>query len=107
MLASSCKLVAVSSRRRQPPCGYCLQQTDAIVKMATRQAAGNSEMSLHALRKRIRDVNRRPNCRDAHFRSPPNFTDGYELSDRKLEALLALDMATGHGLVGFARALAP
>jgi hypothetical protein len=83
-----------------------LQQTDAIVKMATRQAAGNSEMSLLALQKPIRDVNRRPNCRDAHFRLPANFTDGYELSDRR-EALLALDMATKHGLVGFARALAP
>jgi hypothetical protein len=83
-----------------------LQQTDAIVKMAARQVAGNSEMSLYALQKLIRDVNRPPHRRDARFRSPANFTEGYELSDRERKALLALDMATGLGLVSFARTLA-
>jgi hypothetical protein len=51
-------------------------------------------MSLYTLQKLIRDVNRRPQCRDAYFRSPATFADGYDLAERERDALLTLDVAT-------------
>ncbi len=40
----------------------------------------HSMMSLYALQKLIRDVNRRPHCREAYFQSPAKFADGYDLA---------------------------
>ena len=37
-------------------------------------------MSLYALQKLIRDVNRRPQCREAYFQSPAQFADGYSFT---------------------------
>ena len=51
-------------------------------------------MSLYTLQKLIRDVNRRPQCREAYFQSPATFADGYDLAERERAALLTLDVAT-------------
>jgi hypothetical protein len=56
------------------------------------------DMSLYALQKLIRDVNRRPQCRDAYFKAPATFADGYDLVERERDALLKLDMATLYGM---------
>jgi hypothetical protein len=61
-------------------------------------------MSVYALQKLIRDVNRRPQCREAYFQAPDKFAAGYDLAEREREALLKLDMgalyAMGvHGLL--------
>jgi hypothetical protein len=61
-------------------------------------------MSLYALQKLIRDVNRKPNCREAFFKSPETFADGYELAEDEKRALVARDItalyAMGvHGLL--------
>ncbi len=61
-------------------------------------------MSLYALQKLIRDVNRRPPCRDAFFQSAEKFAEGYELTDAEREALIKRDIgklyAMGvHGLL--------
>jgi Aromatic-ring-opening dioxygenase LigAB, LigA subunit len=55
-------------------------------------------MSLYALQKLIRDVNRRPQCRDAYFKAPATFADGYDLAERERDALLKLDMGTLYGM---------
>ena len=61
-------------------------------------------MSLYALQKLIRDVNRRPACRDAYFQSAETFAAGYDLTAQERAALLGLDVhalyAMGvHGLL--------
>jgi hypothetical protein len=58
------------------------------------QARKRKNMSLYALQKLIRDVNRRPQSREAYFQSPAKFTEGYHLALREREALLKLDMRT-------------
>ena len=55
-------------------------------------------MSLYALQKLIRDVNRRPQCREAYFRSPAAFVDGYDLAERERDALLELDVGALYGM---------
>jgi hypothetical protein len=37
-------------------------------------------MSLYSLQKLIRDVNRRPQRREAYFQSPAKFAEGYDLA---------------------------
>jgi hypothetical protein len=51
-------------------------------------------MSLYALQKLIRDVNRRPPCRDAFFRSPVKFAEDYELTEAERVALLKFDVGS-------------
>ena len=61
-------------------------------------------MSVYALQKLIRDVNRKPACRDAYFHDPAAFAAGYELTESERAALVKLDVgalyAMGvHGLL--------
>jgi hypothetical protein len=61
-------------------------------------------MSLYALQKLIRDVNRKPACREAFFQSPETFAATYELAEPERAALVARDItalyAMGvHGLL--------
>ena len=61
-------------------------------------------MSLYTLQKLIRDVNRKPACREAFFLSAEKFTENYDLAEREREALLKRDIgklyAMGvHGLL--------
>jgi hypothetical protein len=61
-------------------------------------------MSVYVLQKLIRDVNRKPACREAYFQSPQTFADGYDLTAEERDALLRLDVyklyAMGvHGLL--------
>ena len=61
-------------------------------------------MSLYALQKLIRDVNRKPACRDAYFQSAETFASGYDLTAEERAVLLGLDVralyAMGvHGLL--------
>ena len=61
-------------------------------------------MSLYTLQKLIRDVNRKPQCREAYFRSGSTFADGFDLAERERAALLKPDVgalyAMGvHGLL--------
>ena len=51
-------------------------------------------MSLYALQKLIRDVNRKPACRAAFFQSAEAFADGYELVQPEREALIKRDVRT-------------
>ena len=55
-------------------------------------------MSVYALQKLIRDVNRRPQCRDAYFQAPAKFADGYDLAEDERNALLSLDMRALYGM---------
>jgi hypothetical protein len=61
-------------------------------------------MSLYALQKLIRDVNRKPACREAYFKSAATFADGYDLTEDERSALIDMDIgalyAMGvHGLL--------
>jgi Aromatic-ring-opening dioxygenase LigAB, LigA subunit len=61
-------------------------------------------MSLYALQKLIRDVNRKPPCREAFFQSAEDFAKNYELDAEERDALLKRDVgklyAMGvHGLL--------
>jgi hypothetical protein len=61
-------------------------------------------MSLYALQKLIRDVNRKPALRKAYFDAPKDFSASYDLTDDERDALLKLDIgkmyAKGvHGLL--------
>jgi hypothetical protein len=61
-------------------------------------------MSVYALQKLIRDVNRKPQCREAYFQAPDKFAADYDLAEGERDALLKLDMgalyAMGvHGLL--------
>jgi hypothetical protein len=51
-------------------------------------------MSLYALQKLIRDVNRKPACREAYFQSAEKFADGYDLTAEERAALVGLDIRT-------------
>ena len=61
-------------------------------------------MSVYALQKLLRDVNRIPERREAYFRSPAAFADGYELTERERAALIGFDVRAlydmgVHGLI--------
>jgi hypothetical protein len=61
-------------------------------------------MSLYALQKLIRDVNRRPASREAYFASAATFAQGYDLTEDERTAVIDLDIrklyAMGvHGLL--------
>jgi hypothetical protein len=61
-------------------------------------------MSLYALQKLIRDVNRKPASREAFFKSRDTFVAGYDLADTERRALETMDItalyAMGvHGLL--------
>ncbi|HTH98311.1 MAG TPA: hypothetical protein VL574_12910 [Stellaceae bacterium] len=61
-------------------------------------------MSLYALQKLLRDVNRNPQAREAYFTAPEAFAENYELSQAERQALLTLDITTlyrfgVHGLI--------
>ena len=50
-------------------------------------------MSVYVLQKLIRDVNRKPSCREAYFQSPAKFAEGYDLTPTERDALLAVRRA--------------
>ena len=61
-------------------------------------------MSVYALQKLLRDVNRIPERREAYFRSPSAFAEGYELTERERAALIGFDVRAlydmgVHGLI--------
>ena len=61
-------------------------------------------MSLYALQKLIRDVNRKPACRDAFFQSAEKFSAAYDLAPDERAALTGMNIrklyALGvHGLL--------
>jgi hypothetical protein len=64
-------------------------------------------MSVYALQKLIRDVNRKPECRDAFFAAPAQFAAAYELSESERDALLRLDVRRLYGLGVHALLLRP
>lgn len=49
-------------------------------------------MSVYVLQKLIRDVNRKPDCREAYFQSPEKFAAGYDLTTTERDALLRFDV---------------
>lgn len=49
-------------------------------------------MSLYALQKLIRDVNRKPALRKSYFDAPAEFVKSYDLSDDERDALLKFDI---------------
>jgi hypothetical protein len=49
-------------------------------------------MSLYALQKLIRDVNRKPACRDAYFQSAEKFAETYDLGDDERVALVSMNV---------------
>jgi len=51
-------------------------------------------MSLYALQKLIRDVNRKPACREAFFQSAESFANGYDLAEPERDALIKRDVRT-------------
>ena len=55
-------------------------------------------MSIYALQKLIRDVNRDPRLRESYFAGPEQFVTGYELTDAERSALLAVDLTRLYGL---------
>jgi hypothetical protein len=57
-------------------------------------AANMPAMSLYALQKLIRDVNRKPACRETFFQSPDKFAAGYDLATPERDALLKRDVRT-------------
>jgi hypothetical protein len=64
-------------------------------------------MSLYALQKLIRDVNRRPPARDAFFAAPDKFAEGYDLAGEEREALLKFDVGKLYALGVHALLLRP
>jgi hypothetical protein len=64
-------------------------------------------MSVYALQKLIRDVNRKPACREAFFAAPAEFAGGYELTEDERDALLRLDVRRLYGLGVHALLLRP
>jgi hypothetical protein len=55
-------------------------------------------MSLYALQKLIRDVNRKPACREAFFKAPDEFAAGYDLAEPERRALVARDITALYGM---------
>lgn len=45
-------------------------------------------MTAYALQKAIRDVNRIPERREAYFKSPADYSQGYDLTDRERDAFV-------------------
>ena len=64
-------------------------------------------MSLYALQKLIRDVNRRPESREAWFKDRNAFAGGYDLSEDERTALLQLDIGKLYALGTHALLLRP
>jgi aromatic-ring opening dioxygenase LigAB LigA subunit len=65
---------------------------------------GPDPMSIYALQKLLRDVNRIPERREAYFKSPAAFAQGYELTEHERDTLLAFDVRAlydmgVHGLI--------
>lgn len=61
-------------------------------------------MSVYTLQKMLRDVNRKPDCREAFFADKASFVARYELTPDERDAVLAFDVtrlyALGvHGLI--------
>jgi hypothetical protein len=61
-------------------------------------------MSVYILQKLLRDVNRKPACRQSYFESPGEFAEGYDLTEDEREALLTLNIGElyrrgVHGLI--------
>lgn len=61
-------------------------------------------MSLYALQKMLRDVNRNPQAREAYFASREAFARGYDLTEEERLAFTDLDVTTlyamgVHGLI--------
>jgi predicted TIM-barrel fold metal-dependent hydrolase len=69
-----------------------LQEQLAAAKIAQNLAHTGNPMSVYVLQKLIRDVNRKPACREAYFQSPQTFAAGYELTPAEREALLKFDV---------------
>jgi hypothetical protein len=61
-------------------------------------ASSGITMSAYVLQKLIRDVNRKPNCREAYFLSPAKFAEGYDLTPAEREALVNFDVRTLYAL---------
>src|SRR3954453_23816466 len=57
-------------------------------------AANIPAMSLYALQNLIRDVNRKPACREAFFQSAESFAEGYDLAEPERDALIKRDVGT-------------
>lgn len=55
-------------------------------------------MSIYALQKLIRDVNRDPKLRESYFAGPAQFAAGYELTDAERTALISVDLTRLYGL---------
>jgi hypothetical protein len=55
-------------------------------------------MSAYTLQKMIRDVNRKPDCREAYFRSKESFAAQYVLSEDERAAFLSLDVGRLYAL---------
>jgi aromatic-ring opening dioxygenase LigAB LigA subunit len=55
-------------------------------------------MSIYALQKLIRDVNRDPRLRENYFVGPEQFAKGYELTDVERSALLSVDLTRLYAL---------
>ena len=51
-------------------------------------------MSVYAVQKLIRDVNRRPDCRESWFESRTDFMKGYYLTGEEAQALENLDIGS-------------
>jgi hypothetical protein len=64
-------------------------------------------MSVYALQKLIRDVNRKPECREAFFAGPAAFANRYELTESERAALLTLDVQRLYALGVHALLLRP
>ena len=55
-------------------------------------------MSAYELQKMIRDVNRKPDCREAFFNEKETFVAKYLLADVERSAVLSLDVGTLYAL---------
>jgi hypothetical protein len=64
-------------------------------------------MSAYTLQKLIRDVNRKPACREAYFKSPQTFAESYSLAAPERDALLKLDVGALYAMGVHALLLRP
>jgi Aromatic-ring-opening dioxygenase LigAB, LigA subunit len=68
------------------------------------RAAEDFQMSLYALQKLLRDVNRNPQARKTYFAAPEAFSENYELTEEERQALLSMNVTSlyrfgVHGLI--------
>ena len=61
-------------------------------------------MSAYALQKMLRDINRKPDCREAYFAAKEQFAQSYDLSDAERDAFVRFDIGRlyemgVHGLI--------